>query len=59
MAHVFQNAYLTELDANPAELMPVDLLHDFDLGVGKSVFMHVLRILYAIGKGAVNTFDTR
>lgn len=44
---------------NPAELMAVDLLHDWELGPGKSVPMHVVRILHAIGGGAVNTFDAR
>ena len=56
---LFQNAYYTELGANPAELMPVDPLHDWDLGVGKSVPTHTLRLFYAIGGGAINLFDAR
>ena len=57
--HSLQNAYYTELGANPAELMPVDLLHDWELGVGRNVGTHNIRILHAIGGGAINLFDAR
>jgi hypothetical protein len=30
-------------------MLAVDLLHDFELGVWKSVFQHLIRLLYAIG----------
>lgn len=39
--------------------MPPDLLHDWELGVGKSVATHTFRILHAIGGGAINLFDAR
>jgi hypothetical protein len=39
--------------------MPVDILHDCELGFGKGVVTHNIRILHALGQGAVNTFDTR
>lgn len=39
--------------------MPVDLLHDWELGVGKNVCTHNIRILHAIGRSAVNLFDAR
>ena len=58
-AHTLQNAYYSELGANPAELMPVDPLHDWELGVGKGVCMHNVRILHAIGRSAINLFDAR
>ena len=59
LAYVFQNAYYTELGINPAELMSVDPLHDWDIGVGKAVFVHNVRILHAIGRSAINLFDAR
>ena len=58
-SHVPQNAYYTELGVNPARLMPVDPLHDWEIGVGKNVCAQNVRIFHAIGKGAVNLFDTR
>lgn len=30
-------------------MFAVDLLHDFELGVWKDVFQHLIRILYVIG----------
>lgn len=39
--------------------MPVDPLHDWEIGVGKNVDAHTIRIFHAIGGGAVNLFDTR
>lgn len=59
LTNISQNAYHTELRANPAELMPPDLLHDWELGVGKAVFTHNLRIFHATGGGAINLFDAR
>ena len=56
---MFQNAYYTELGANPAKLMPPDFLHDWELGVGRGTIQHNLRILHAIGGGAINLFDAR
>ena len=47
-AHAPQNAYYMELGANPAKLMPVDPLHDWELGVGKNMFAHNVRILHSI-----------
>ena len=59
LAHVFQNAYHTELGINLAKIMPVDILHDCDIGFGSNVFKHNVRIFYALGGGAVNLFDAR
>ena len=39
--------------------MPVDPLHDWEIGVGKNVGTHNVRILNAIGKEAVNLYDAR
>ena len=38
--------------------MPPDLLHDWELGVGKSVAVHTFRVFHAV-KGAINLFDMR
>lgn len=36
-----------------------DLLHEFELGVWKAVFTHLIRILYAAGIDAVNKINER
>ena len=33
-------------------MLVVDLLHEFELGVWKSLFTHLIRLLYAAGKGS-------
>ena len=39
--------------------MVVDPLHDWELGAGRNVVMHNLRIFHAVGGGAINKFDAR
>lgn len=39
--------------------MPVDILHDCDIGFGANVFKHNVRIFYAVGRVAINLFDAR
>lgn len=36
-----------------------DILHEFELGVWKSVFTHLIRILYTIGEDRVHELDRR
>ncbi|GBE86161.1 hypothetical protein SCP_0900380 [Sparassis crispa] len=36
-----------------------DLMHEFELGVWKAIFTHLLRILYAVGEDAIQKFDER
>lgn len=36
---------------NPSAMLVVDLLHEFELGVWKSLFTHLIRVLYAAGSG--------
>jgi hypothetical protein len=36
-----------------------DLLHEFELGVWKAVFTHLLRILYACGGDKIQTLNSR
>ena len=40
-------------------MFAVDLLHDFELGVWKSVFKHLIRMLYACGNERVQTLNER
>ncbi|KAL0564603.1 hypothetical protein V5O48_017441, partial [Marasmius crinis-equi] len=37
---------------NPNKMLAVDLLHEFELGVWKAVFTHLIRILYSLPDGA-------
>jgi hypothetical protein len=36
-----------------------DLLHEFELGVWKAVFIHLMRILYAAGGDTIQTLNER
>lgn len=36
-----------------------DLLHEFELGVWKAVFTHLIRILYAVGSDKVSLLNER
>jgi hypothetical protein len=36
-----------------------DLLHEFELGVWKAVFTHLMRILYAAGGDRIQTLNKR
>lgn len=40
-------------------MLVVDFLHEFELGVFKAIFTHLVRILYAIGDTAIATLDSR
>ena len=35
---------------NPSKMLVVDLLHEFELGVWKNLFIQLIRLLYAAGK---------
>ena len=37
---------------NPSTMLVVDLLHEFELGVWKTLFTHLIRLLYAAGNGS-------
>lgn len=32
-------------------MLAVDLLHEFELGIWKALFMHLIRLLHAAGRG--------
>jgi hypothetical protein len=40
-------------------MLVTDILHEVELGVWKSLFVHVIRLLEAVDKDAVNTVDAR
>ncbi|KAL1712617.1 hypothetical protein EV715DRAFT_267796 [Schizophyllum commune] len=44
-----QNAFSDKLGPqfNPSDMLVVDLMHEFELGVWKAIFTHLIRILYA------------
>ena len=40
-------------------MLVVNLLHEFELGIFKSVFRHLLRLLYAIDPGMIAVLNGR
>ena len=44
---------------NFVKLFVVDLLHEFELGVWKATFTHLLRILHAAGDDAIQELNRR
>jgi hypothetical protein len=40
-------------------MLVVDLLHEFELGVWKSVLVHLIRMLYTMGNETVHEFNAR
>ena len=51
-----QNAFVNCLgcDFNPSQMLVVDLLHKFELGVWKALFTHLIHLLHAAGQGSDN-----
>ncbi len=49
-----QNAFVARLgrDFNPSKMLVVDLLHEFELGVWRTLFTQLIRLLEAAGKGS-------
>ena len=57
-----QNAFSSRLSAFDFDLYPilvVDLMHEFELGVWKNLFAHLIRILHASDPALVNQLDQR
>ncbi|TRM61255.1 hypothetical protein BD626DRAFT_558654 [Schizophyllum amplum] len=50
---------LRDLGLNFYQLFVVDLLHEFELGVWKAIFIHLLRILQARGQAVVHELNRR
>ena len=40
-------------------MLVVDLLHEFELGVWKAIFIHLLRILEALKQSQISEMDKR
>lgn len=40
-------------------MLVVDILHDWEIGVWKATFIHLIRVLYAANTAQVNTLDAR
>jgi hypothetical protein len=61
---ILQNAFSERLGPfgfNPFPMLVVDLMHEFELGIWKAVFSHLIRMLYAISPNGsvVSEFDRR
>lgn len=57
-----QNTFSDRLEKyglNFHSLFVVDLLHEFELGVWKATFTHLLRILHAQGGNSIQTLNKR
>ena len=57
-----QNAFSNKLSMhgfNFYSMFVPDLLHEFELGVWKACFAHLMRILYAEGSDAINLLNSR
>lgn len=47
---IFQNAFAEKLGRfgfNPHRMLVVDLMHEFELGIWRATFTHIIRVLYA------------
>jgi hypothetical protein len=51
--------YLSVLGLNIFEALVVDLLHEVELGVWRSLLIHLLRIIRSIDKDLVHELDRR
>ena len=50
---------LGALGCNMFRILTVDLMHDFELGVFKSILTHLLQLLYAVNQDAIELLNTR
>ncbi len=48
-----------DIDFNFYVLFVIDLMHEFELGVFKALFIHLIRICYAIGPHVVQILNER
>jgi hypothetical protein len=59
---LFKNAFsehLADFQFKLFLLFIVDLLHEFELGVWKAIFTHLMRILFAAGGTAIQELNWR
>ncbi|KAG9014300.1 hypothetical protein FRB90_005422 [Tulasnella sp. 427] len=57
--NAFSKALREEFDFDYFKMLVVDLMHEFELGVWKAVFTHLVRMLYAVGSNAIAEFNSR
>ncbi|KAI0080905.1 hypothetical protein K474DRAFT_1576474, partial [Panus rudis PR-1116 ss-1] len=50
---------LSDLGFNLFTMLVVDLMHEFELGVWKATFMHLIRMLISVGGNVVQEFNSR
>ncbi|KAJ6548055.1 hypothetical protein B0H10DRAFT_2445882 [Mycena sp. CBHHK59/15] len=50
---------LSKFGFNPFKMLVPDFMHEFELGVFKAFFIHLLRILYAHGESAIQNLNIR
>jgi hypothetical protein len=50
---------LSEVKDNLYDLLAIDLMHEFELGVWKAVLVHLLRIIDSLGRTAEATINSR
>jgi hypothetical protein len=48
---------LSKFSFNPFKMLVPDFMHEFELGVFKAFFIHLLRILHAHGDGAIQALN--
>ena len=46
-----------EFSLNLYQMFVVELMHDIELGIHKSVFTHLIRMLYCIGENVIHTLN--
>jgi len=56
-----QNAFsrLRPLGFNLFDMLVVDLMHEFELGIWKALFIHLLRILFSVNTVSLHELDHR
>jgi len=62
LTNIKQNAFSTRLAKfgfNFFSMFVPDLLHEFELGVWKAIFTHLMRMLYACGDTSIQELNSR
>lgn len=52
-------ASIIPFNFNFFSMFVVDLMHEFELGVWKAIFIHLIRIIFSLGNGAMQEFNNR
>lgn len=57
--NAFSDRFQSISDFNMFDMFVVDLLHEVELGVWRSLFIHLLRLLQAINPSHIQELDQR